>query len=257
MHILSCLDEHYKVGSPVGTLDLSTLDRATLLRESKRLIGILQNPDRIWVTTSDTGKEMVSTSQVVCNKAVQITPFTALLLTRLNSCAESYLRGINSDVAVEVEEDLSTDAVILRLEGNPQSVYVYVYKVMTTPSLSYDAKMEKLVSVLNTIKTHSVVETTPVNHEEISRFELQSTVRYWKSMLLGDYIEYFGTTPPEFNIKTISEELEQLGFYGFVNPLEMNNQFAGSRVHRKIDVNIADWVVDFLTTAIKSGGVTL
>lgn len=261
MHILSCLNSQYAIGAPVDILYLNKQDRNLIISEACRLGSILTEGEDIWVAPSPTGIDMVCQTQVINNEAKTLNPYTALLLTRVKNCFPKYYQEVDSTKVESSDEDLSTDAVVLRLEGSPRYIYMYVYNVMEMPSLSYDARIEKLRELLLTIQSHvAVVEDVEASATLTSRLELQSKLSYWKGMLLADYITYFGSLPEEFSdgtIATVRKELQDLGFYGFVNPLKMYQDFSGSRVSRKVQVNIEDWVVAYLTKVVLSGGATL
>lgn len=268
MHILSCLNESYEVEKPVDILYLNRVDRELIVGEARRLGKQLLNGEQFLVMPSDTGLEMVGTVQSIAGEARTISPFTALLLTKARQCFPVYLRELDSVSTEVIEDDLSTDAVVLRLEGNPKYVYYYVYNVMQTPSLSYDGRIGRLKELLYTIQSHVVIRNESVTDGGMttqkkylmSRLELQSHFQYWRGMLLSEYIRYYGVVPPEITEETlevIKKELWDLGFYGFVNPLKMYLDFNNSRVSRKIEVTIEDWVIDFLTKIVLSGGATL
>lgn len=259
MHILSCLDEKYQVGPPVDILYLGRTDRELIISEARRIGNIFDDADKIMFSMSDTGLEMVAQHQEIAGSLKAISPYTSLLLTRLRECLPTYKRELDTVAPDVAEDDLSTDAVVLRLEGNARYVYVYVYKIMETQAaLTYDAKIAKIRELLLTIKSHSIVENNDLKDGHLKRrLELHSMFNYWKSMLMSDYIRYYGTEPPVFDevvLKTMKAELNDLGFYGFVNPLVMYQEFNNSRVARKVEVNIDDSVVDYLTKVVLSGG---
>lgn len=258
MHILSCLNEKFEISSPISMLYLSRNDWDLIVGEAKRLGANLNDEDKIWITDSPTGKKMVSDVQVVNGVPVNLSPFTALLLTRVWECFPIYVKELASLSTDVVEDDLSADAVVLRLEGNPRYVYNYVYNTMELPSLSYSAKIAKIQELLFTILRHSVVQTEAgVTEATQSRMELHSHLNYWRGMLLSDYVTYYGTVPPcftESTVEVIRSELSDLGFYGFINPLQMYMDFNGSRVARKVEVEINDEVIEFLSKVVQSGG---
>lgn len=259
MHVLTCINKGYQIGSPISILDLSVEDRKTILHESSRLIDIMRNSDRILFTESDTGLRMVATSQVILSKIVSISPYTALLLTRFDSCIDTYIATVNA-VSTEHEDNdnAHNDAVVLRLEGNPSYIYTFVYKLYSNRGVSYESKLRKMVELLNLLRTSTVV--SEIDTTQMSRLEMQANVSYWKEMLMGDYMKYYGTLPPKFDadtLKTISEELNSLGFYGFVNPFKISSQLLSSRVGSKTSTNIEDWVIEFIEDVVKSGGVAI
>lgn len=262
MHILSCLNEDYVIEEPVDIFYLNKVNRDFIIDEARRLGSYFSDDNKLWITDSITGRRMVSDVQVISGFSRELNPYTALLLTRVWKCFEKYQYEVNvSSTDTNVTEDLSTDAIVLRLEGNPKYIYVHVYNIMETPSLSYDTKIARLADLLTIIRGHSVIKDTQVgNARLLKRIELQSNLNYWKGMLFSDYIEMYGITPPNFSedtISTICDELTDLGFYGFVNPLEMYQQFSSACVSRKIEVSISEEVIDFLTKIVLSGGATV
>lgn len=258
MHILSCLNEKWEVEPPVDILYLNRQDRGLIVSEAKRLGTLLRDSSNIWVGTSDTGLDVVQPTQIICGEPRNINPYTALLLTRVMSCIDTYLREVDSAVASVHEEDLSTDAVVLRLEGSPRYIYLYVYNIMEMPSLTYEGKIARLKELLLTIKTHVAIESNDAeNTRMLRRMELQSDLSYWQGMLMSDYVKYNGSVPPDFDAHTVEEiksDLKNLGIYGFVNPLQMYQDFSTARVSRKVLVQVEDWVVDFLSKIVLSGG---
>lgn len=261
MHILSCLDDKYEIGSPADILYLSKSDRELIIREACRLGKIFDDENKVWITNSNTGLPMVSEIQAIAGTSKQISPYTALLLTRIHECFPVYLQEIDTVSAAVAEDDLSTDAVVLRLEGNPRYVYVYVYNIMELPSLSYDVKIARLKELLVTIQSHSVIkDTEPRDSKLRERLELHSKFSYWKGMLMADYVKYYGVLPPPLGegiVDTIRSELSDMGFYGFVDPLKMYQEFNSSRISRKVEVNIDESVIHFLTKVVLSGGATI
>lgn len=261
MHILSCLNESYSMDSPVDALYLGRTDWELIVSEAHRLGSFFNDENKIWITESPMGPRMVSEVQAVAGKSKSLNPYTALLLTRVWKCYEVYRKEIDTSNTGIFDDDLSTDAVVLRLEGNPRYIFVYVYNIMETPSLSYDAKIAKLKELLITIKNHSVIrDNEPRDAKLRRRLELHSMFSYWKAMLMSDYVHFYGTAPPSFTEETIDairSDMNDLGFYGFVNPLQMYQEFNNSRVARKVDVMIDDDVTIFLTKIVLSGGAVV
>lgn len=263
MHILSCYDEHYTVGNPVDILYLSKSDRELIVGEAKRLCNLILDETKFLKMPTDTGRHVMCTTQSLANNVFAISPFTALLLQRIQECATAYLNRVDL-TDTSVEDDLSTDAIVLKMEGNPRYVYYYVYTVMQLPALTYEAKINRLNELLQTLQTHVSSDSKDVKDTEdkkdfYNRLSLHSKVEYWRGMLLSDYIYYYGVVPPEFDEKTMEtlyKELRDLGFYGFVNPLQMYLEFNNSRVNRKVDIDVEDWVLEFLSKVVLSGGVS-
>lgn len=261
MHILSCLTDSYSIEAPVSLLYLNRADWELIVSEAKRLGSYFDDENKIWIMPSQTGLPMVSEVQAVAGQSKSLNPYTALLLTRVWECFKVYIKELATMETEIVEDDLSVDAVVLRLEGNPKYIYMYVYNTMELPALSYEAKIAKLKELLLTIKSHTVIQSESTGSDKLlARFELQSRVSFWSGLLLSDYIRYYGTVPPKFDEHTIDvmkSEMKDLGFYGFVNPLVTYMHFSNSRVLRKIDVDISSDVVDFLTKVVKSGGASV
>lgn len=261
MHILSCLNENFEIDAPVDILYLNRKDRDLIVHEAKRLGAFFDDENRIWINESPSGEKMVATTQIISGKAQTLNEYTSLLLTRVWKCFPVYLKEINATSVEVSEDDLSCDAIVLRLEGNSRYIYSYVYRVMEMPSLSYEMKIARLQELLMTIQSHTVVVDDSMKNTRLyARMELHSKLSYWQEMLITDYINYYNKVPPEFSADTISiirKELSLLGFYGFVNPLEMYQRFNNSRVARKVDIEIEENVIAFLTKVVLSGGVNL
>ena len=261
MHILSCINEKYEMDAPLNILYLGNHDRDLIIKEAKRLSSIFSNENKIYMGESDIGVECVMESQEVAGEIISLSKYTALLLNRIAQCCKVYVNNLDVNTPTVREEDLSEDAVVLRLEVNPFFIYPYVFNVMETPSLTYNAKIAKLQELLNTINNHTVVQESDVISKDIyARLELHSKLSFWKGMLMSDYMRVYGEYPSEFTedtVNVIRHELANLGFYGFINPLEMYFDFSKSRVTRKVSVDIDTDVVDFLVKVVRSGGSTL
>ncbi len=257
MHILSCLNENFEVKKPVNILYLSKSDRDIILAEARRLCELVLDPDII--VTMD---GHVFPVQYSGDNSISLNVYTVALLERIQACAAVYLDSLKEggkDKSQE-DDDLSTQATILRLEGNPDYIYYFVYKMMEAQALSYDVKIAKLAELLAMLNAHGgeklgkAVEDT----ELPLRLGLHSELRYWKSMLMGDVMRRMHSVPEEpfteKTIETIRSQLSALGLYGFVNPLRMYRDFSSSRVERKSNVNIPDRVLVFLGKVVQSGG---
>lgn len=257
MHVLSCLDENFEVGRPVNILYLSKSDRDIILAEARRLCELVLDPDVI-----ATSEGHVFPTQYSGDNSVSLNTYTVAFLERVQMCAKVYLEALKADSKDEShdDEDLSTQATILRLEGNPDYIYYYVYKMMETHALSYDVKIAKLAELLTMLNAHGgeklgkALEDTELPR----RLELHSNLGYWKSMLMGDVMRRTQTLPSEQftdgTIETIRAQISALGLYGFVNPLQMYRDFSGSRVECKSNVNVPDRVLIFLGKVVQSGG---
>ena len=144
MHILSCINEKYEMDAPLNILYLGNHDRDLIIKEAKRLSSIFSNENKIYMGESDIGVECVMESQEVAGEIISLSKYTALLLNRIAQCCKVYVNNLDVNTPTVREEDLSEDAVVLRLEVNPFFIYPYVFNVMETPSLTYNAKIAKL-----------------------------------------------------------------------------------------------------------------
>lgn len=257
MLILSSLDEKYGVDKPVNILYLSKSDRDLILSEARRLCELALNPDVV-----ATMEGHVFPTQYSGDNSITLNPYTVAFLERLQACAKVYLEHLKTGdkESSHEDDDLSTQATILRLEGNPDYIYYYVYKMMEAQALSYDVKIAKLAELLVMLNAHSgeKLGKAAEDTEFPRRLELHSNISYWKSMLMGDVMQRTHEMPAEpfteETIETIRSQINALGFYGFVNPLQMYKDFSSSRIERKSNVNIPDRVIIFLGKVIQSGG---
>lgn len=256
MLVLSSLNEKYETDSPVDILYLSRTDRDLILSEAARLCDRVLDENIIAVYEG-----RVFPTQYCGGDAITLNIYTAALLERLIKCAKVY-KASSTGVAVDDDQssDLSAQSTVLRLEGNPDHIYYYVYKLMNAATPTYDMKIQKLTELLLTLHTHSgdrfgMPSEDPKLH---SRMELHSQLSYWKTMLVGDVMRQALGLPEEpfteSTVDVIRSQLKTLGFYGFVNPLQMYKDFSNSRVSRKAAVNIPDKVLIFLGKIIQSGG---
>lgn len=256
MHILSSLNDKFETDRPVNILYLNKSDRDLILSEAARLCDMAL--DENVIATMD-GR--VFETQYYNGQAITLNPYTMVFLERLIQCAKLYKNGhIATEEASESDKDLSAQSTVLLIESNPDHIYYYVYKMMSSRNLTYDQRIQKLQELLIVLNTHSGGEVGPKvdNSGFLARIELQSHISYWKTMLMCDVMRITGAIPEEpfteATIETIREQLKFLGFYGFVNPMKMYKDFSGSRVTRKSDVNVPDYVLVFLAKVIQSGG---
>lgn len=262
MLLLSSITKDYTYDHPVDIMYLSRSDRTTILREADRLGRLVSDSNRIMMGEDIFGDAIVDDGQILGGtKLIKISPATQMLLTRLQACYKVFAKwNANAATEEETSSDLGMDTVILRLEGNPKFVYIYVYSVMESKGIEYSAKIAKIAEVYNAIVGHSQVS---LGEEKIqfllNRFELQSSWQFWSRMLTADAMAHSGgsiTAPiTQEDLEVMKTELRDLGFYGFVNPYKMYTEFAGARVNRKLDVNVGPEVVDFLRKVVRSGGV--
>lgn len=257
MLILSSLSKDYETDKPVNVLYLSKSDRDLILSEAHRLCDLVLNPDVV-----ATMEGHVFPTQYCGDRSISLNPYTVAFLERVQACAHVYLDNLKSSArqSTSDDDDLSTQATILRLEGNPDYIYYYVYKMMEAPSLTYDAKIGKLAELLTMLNAHGgeKLGKAAVDDELPRRLELHSNLGYWKSMLVGDVMRRTNAVPDEVfteaTIEVIREQISSLGLYGFVNPLKMYQDFSSSRIERKSNVNVPDRVLLFLGKVVQSGG---
>ncbi len=256
MHVLSCLDENYEVDKPVDILHLSKSDRDVIIAEARSLCSTVLNPDIVCMMD-----DHVYPVQYSGDNSIDLNIYTVALLERIQQCARHYIEHLkDTGKRDSSDDDLSTQATILRLEGNPDHIYYYVYKVMETAALSYDAKIAKLSELLAMLNAHGGEKLgRAVKDSELpARLELHSQLGYWKAMLMSDIMRNTLEMPTvPFTKDTIGimrGQLAELGIYGFVNPLKMYQDFSSSRVTRKVTVNIPDKVLIFLSKVVQAGG---
>lgn len=258
MLILSSLNEKYEMDKPVNILYLSKSDRDIILSEANRICELVLDP--MVIATMD---GHVFPTQISGDNSITLNPYTVAFLERVQACARVYQEQIRVKVKDEVDEnddDLSTQTTVLRLEGRHDYIYFHVYRVMESPSLSYDTKIAKLAELLAMLNAHGGEKLGRVAEDTAfpRRLELHSNIGYWKSMLMGDVMRRTHSMPEEdFTEKTVEiirKQIEALGLYGFVNPLQMYRDFSSARVGSKTNVNIPDWVLVFLGKVVQSGG---
>lgn len=259
MLLLSSINAQFEYDHPVDIMYLGREDRNTIMVEANRLGRLASDDERILTRTDLTGKIVADTAQVAGGSVIEVHPATAAMLTRIREAYQVYTKYLTSTTSVEQEdEDLGADTVVLRLEGNPRYIYVYVYNLMETRGIDYKTKLGKLYELYTTLIacTNAQVDNSRVKFLQ-SRFELQSTLQFWQTMLTGDIMRQYGSvaTLTEKDIETVKSELKQLGFYGFVNPLQMYTDFSSARINRKVEVNIAPEVIDFLEKVVISSGI--
>lgn len=259
MLLLSSINKDFGYDHPVDVMYLNRSDRSVIMGEADRLGRMVTDENYILMTTDSFGRPVVDTAQVVNDKMIEISQSTAVLLTRLQEAYRVFKKANSTAVIEEAADDLGADAVILRLEGNPRFVYIYVYSVMESKGLDYSTKIGKLAEVYNAIIGHSQAS---VNTDKLQflmqRFELQATEQFWLRLLMSDIMYHYGSIVSPLTVKdleTVKSELRELGFYGFVNPYKMYTEFAGARVNRKLDVNVSAEVTDYLKKVVRSGGV--
>ncbi len=257
MLILSSLNEKQTTDSPVSVLYLNRSDRDLILSEATRLCNRVLDENIICTLDG----QVYPTQSCSDGEFLTLDDYTVAMLERIIMCARVYLR---SDATVddnEADYDLGTQDTVLKLEGNPSFIYYYVYSLMYAPTPNYEAKLQKLAELLQVLQSHTMNLSDQPSDDEVrrlSRLELHSHMEYWKTMLVGDVMRRTKALPQEQfteqTIETIQKQLKILGFYGFVNPLQMYKDFGSSRVSSKTNVEVEEWVLAFLGKIIQSGG---
>lgn len=260
MLLLSSINPDLEYDHPVDITYLNRNDRATIMSEADRLGRLVLSETHILSTSSPNGAEIVDTAQVVNDSMVEISIATAMLLTRLRF-AQSVFKKFSGGLSASEEDDIGDDNIILRLEGNPKYVYVLVRNVMESKSLTYNAKIAKIAGIYSTIIGHSSIQSSTERQQFLlRRLELHSYEQFWCRMLTRDLYAYGFLGADAITAKELEQvkiDLKNLGFYGFVNPLKMYQDFAGARVSRKSEVHVDDMVIDFLRKVSRSGGVVV
>lgn len=260
MLLLSSINSRYEYDRPVDIMYLSRTDRDLIVSEVERIGKMATNDDTILTTEDCYGQTIADTAQVVNDSVVEISQPTAMLLTRIREAYSVYQKVSPSGLAAnEMElDDLGADAVILRLEGNPRYIYIYIYNIMESKGMDFRSKMMRIMELYTAIVGHAGVSLdTGKIQQLVNRFELQSTVQFWQGLLMSDLLKhgFAGVSVTQSDVYKVGEELRSLGFYGFVNPLQMYMDFSGSRISRKVGVNIDQEVIDFLDKVVRSGGI--
>ena len=259
MLLLSSINDRYAYDRPVDVSYLSRADRNLITTEAERL-GELANSENIMVAEDRFGNTMVDNMQVSNDKMVEVSWATAVIINRIREAYDVYKKaGISVNQSASVDnEDLGADAAILRLEGNPKYVYIYVYNIMEARGMDFSSKIRKITELYTAIIGHTGVTLDSGKAQaRVDRFKLQSTVQLWQGLVISDMLKHGmpGIVVKPADIYKAASELDNLGFYGFVNPLKMYMEFSGSRITRKVGVNIAPEVTAFLDKVVRSGGV--
>lgn len=265
MWILSSLDADYKYDKPYTLSYLSKSDRADLLSEIRWIGYQLTNEDKILPKYDDNfeicrdanGDPIIDTVQLISGELTPIHPATAALLTRLVKAYKIFDKHIIEISSID-EKDLGDDDIVLRIEGNPNYVYDYVIQLMSQRRASYESKIQRLAELLATILGHSMFGSGDSYVEKmIERMQLHSKSSYWIRMLTSDVIRSSNSISDPITVETlgiVKKELKLMGFYGFVNPLQMYLDFASSRITKKSEINVDSSVIKYLDKVVRSGG---
>lgn len=258
MLLLSSINSSLEYDHPVDTMYLSRNDRNLLLREAARLGKLVYDDSQILMTTDLFGNDVCDTAQIVNNAVVEVSPATAVILTRLRKCVDIFKNNMQA-VEDDGSYDIDTDTVILKLEGNPRYVYAYVYMTMENNSLDYRSRIMRLAELYNALVGFNPQGTIGDKQSFlVSRFKDQGDLSFWQRLIYHDWMQRDLTVPAPVSIETLrvaKRELRDMGFYGFVNPWIMYTQFAGARVNRKVELNVGEEVTQFLRKVVLSGGV--
>jgi len=262
MLMLSSINERLGYDRPVDTMYMNRTDRALIIDEVQRLGKLITDDSIILCTTDSFGNEVCDTVQVINNSAVEVSPFTAVIMTRLRACFEVFRKSLQTSVKEDMEaHDLDTDSVILRLEGNPRYIYAHVYSVMENNAHSYAARIAQLADLYNALVGFIAVSSVDMKQDAlVRRLTLQSDISFWQRLFYNDWMQRTLEAPPALTKECIEKsktELRSMGFYGFVNPLKMYEDFANARINRKVELNVSEDVIAFLRKVVLSGGVSV
>lgn len=258
MLLLSSISPSLEYDHPVDTMYLSRDDRNLMLKEANRLGELICDDSQILMTTDLCGNEVCDTAQFVNNISVEISPATAVIMTRLRKCVEVFRKNTQA-VEDDGSYDIDTDTVILKLEGNPRYVYAYVYMTMENNSMDYRPRILRLAELYNALVGFNSQGTTGDKQSFlVSRFKEQGDLSFWQRLVYHDWMQRELVAPAPItleSLRVVKRELRDMGFYGFVNPWTMYTEFAGARVNRKVELNVGEEVTSFLRKVVLSGGV--
>lgn len=261
MYLLSGINQEFIYDHPVDIMYLDREDRTIVLSEATRLGTMVNDPEQIVLTEDLFGQTIVDNVQNVGDRMVEINMATAIVLNRVREAYLMLQKDAEDALTSDQGDDLSADVAVLRLEGNPRYVYIYVYDVMRSRGMTYKEKILHIAELYSTIlgSVKTTLDTTKQNFL-YQRLELQSTFQFWRGLVMSDMMRHglgAEVTVTNEDIAVVQQELSNLGFYGFVNPFKMYNDFAGARVTRKVTANISPDVITFLEKVIASGGVQI
>lgn len=262
MLLLSSITPSLGYDHPVDTMYMNRNDRALLMREAIRLGKMAMDDTQILLDKDAFDDEVCDTSQIINSEVIDVSPATAIILTRLRECYKVFCRvsQMNEEEEKSVH-DLDTDSVILHLEGNPRYIYTYVYNTMENRGLDYDTRVLRLAELYNTLV--GVTSDTAFDAKQsflVNRFQMMGELSFWQRLVYHDYMHQRLAAPKPLtlnDLERVKQELKGMGFYGFVNPWVMYSEFANSRVNRKVELNISSDVIEFLRKVVLSGGVSV
>ena len=263
MLLLSSINEEYKYDKVLDLSYLTVADKNCLMAEADRLGRMASNSgaddQKLLYTTARSGRDIVDPdAQIISGAVVSIHPATAMLLTRVAEAHSALMKEAVNKPLLEVhaEEEINIDMEIQHIEGNPNAVYSYVYRIMTTPGMDRNTKMRKIAELYLRITDTASESIMSINKND-SRLLLHSRALFWTEMLTRDWLACGNSLSEGFTVKdlkTVKAEMRKLGFPGFVNPLEIYKNFGGAVVTRKTEIRVEPSVILFLDKVIRSGG---
>lgn len=234
---------------------LSDSDCGLIEQEIDRLGSVL-NSD---ILATDTDGSFL-TCQEVGAELVEMNPYTILILERLRTGYQNWSKYKNRTMfSEESVQDLSCEEVISSIEYSASFAQIYVYRLMKS-NLSFRNKIEEINRVLNIIKKNSNKSSTyaDIQGKDKTKLYHMSKVSHWQEILYGDYSSRFKGCPPfitEDTLTKVSDELRQLGIYGFENPINLYTSFASSRLLRKVTATVDSSVITYLQNCVIGGGI--
>ena len=203
------------------------------------------------------GYEIAMTTQFVGDKQINISRYTAIVLTRLHEAAIFLKRNtIDSDY-----DDISDDIMISRIEAIPNSIYGIVYNLLANESAVARASkggINKLNEIRKKILLYRDKNVADISPDFLQKINDISTIGFWRTLLYHDFLLYYDTEPTavtEEVMEQIKTELESLEIFGFVPPKKVMEVYQTTTVSRKLSVSVDDFVLEFLTEIVRSGGV--
>lgn len=203
------------------------------------------------------GMEIAMTTQFVGTKQVKISRYTALILTRLKEAAQFLKKNMTGSEY----DDISDDITISRIEAIPNSIYSTVYNILSNESAAARASkvgIRKLNEIRKKILLHKDKEAATISQGFLQKIKDISTVGFWRVLLYHDYLKVYDSMPAPITCETlnnIKRELQSLDIYGFVPPDKVVETYKTTSVSRKLNIQVDDFVISYLTEIVRSGGV--
>lgn len=259
MYILSTLGADYTLSDPTSISNMSATDQQLIRAEGLRLCEVATS-SAICTDTTLTGMKCVLDTQAIGGKLVRISRLTSFMLQHIRDCAEKFTASLGNaaEDALVNTQDLSSDTIVLHIDGNPNYAYNFVYETMTSKD-TYAHNIEKIAEVYRTISEHlSVSSDKGLQQAKELRLGVQSKMSYWKRLWLLDSLVYDGFQYPEDigpkDFELVRKELTSFGLAGFVNPLTMYTEFSTNRIGKKENVTVPEEIVRYLERIVHSGG---